>query len=79
MNSYMRVLRRRHLAIRSPAVAHLEGGDRLARLGDHGLLPGDQAEIGGGLLDLLAVVDRPSPIPMLMTTFSSTGTCILFL
>src|SRR5262249_44550933 len=39
------------------AVAHLEGGDRLARLGDHRLLTRDQPEIGGCRLDLLAIVD----------------------
>ena len=50
-------LAQRDLAADRLAVAQLEGGDRLARLGDDGLLAGDQRQIGGGLLDLLAVGD----------------------
>src|SRR5258707_1114913 len=46
-----------HLAADRLSVAQLVGGDRLAGLGDHRLLSGDQAEIIGRGLDLLAVVD----------------------
>src|SRR5262249_48275629 len=50
-------LAQRHLAADRLAVAHLECGDRLARLGDHRLLARDQAKVVGGRLDLLAIVD----------------------
>src|SRR5262245_54225998 len=38
-------------------LAQLEVGDRLARLGDHSLLAGDQAEIGSRRFHLLAIGD----------------------
>ena len=56
-NSYMRALRSVTLQPIGLTVAQLVGRDRLARLGDHRLLAGDQREIGGGRVDLLAVVD----------------------
>src|SRR5262245_1182928 len=50
-------LSQRHLAADRLAVAQLVGGDRLARLGDDRLLPGDLREVGGRRVDLLAIVD----------------------
>src|SRR5712671_4382053 len=50
-------LAQRHLAADRLPVAQLVGGDRFPGLGDHRLLTRDQAEIAGGGLDLLAVVD----------------------
>src|SRR5262249_45438578 len=47
----------RHLAADRLAVAHLESGDRLSRLGDHRLLSGNQAEVIGSSFDLLSIVD----------------------
>src|SRR5258708_5105010 len=49
-------LAQRHLAADGLAIAQLVGRDRLARLGDHDLLPGNQREIGRRIVDLLAVV-----------------------
>src|SRR4029077_1762312 len=46
-----------NLAADRLTVAQLVGRDRLARLGDHRLLAGDEREIGGGRVDLLAVGD----------------------
>src|SRR6202048_1550538 len=50
-------LAQRHLAADRLVLAQLEGRDRDARIGHHGLLAGDQRKIGGGRLGLLAVVD----------------------
>src|SRR5262249_35934285 len=50
-------LAQRHLAADRWAVTHLERGDRFPGLGDHRLLAGDEPEVGGRRLDLLAVVD----------------------
>jgi len=73
----MRVLRSVTLH-RSPVHQHLEGRDRLARLGDHGFLAGDQPEIGRRASTFLRSFTA-SPMPMLMTIFCSFGTSILFL
>src|SRR5262249_16463863 len=48
-------LAQRYLAADRLAVAHLEGCDRLARLCDHCLLARDEAEGGGGGLNLLPI------------------------
>src|SRR5215467_16295092 len=40
----------RHHAAHREILAHLEGRDRLLRLGDHGLLPGDLREVGHGVV-----------------------------
>src|SRR3546814_17912064 len=40
------------------AFAQLETGDRLLRLGNHGLLPRDQLHFRSGEFDLLLVLDR---------------------
>src|SRR5262249_16958331 len=50
-------LAQRHLAADRLAGAQLEGRDQLARLGDHRLLAGDQAEVGAPPPDLLPFAD----------------------
>src|SRR5262249_44886576 len=50
-------LAQRDLAADRLVFAQLVGRDRLARHGDHRLLAGDHAEVSGGRLHLLAVVD----------------------
>src|SRR6202142_657126 len=50
-------LTQRYLAADGLTVAQLVGGDRLARHCDHGLLAGDQRQVGGGVVHLLAVGD----------------------
>ena len=49
------LLAQRHLGADRHAFAHLEGGDRLARAGDDGLLAGDQRQILGGDRRLLGI------------------------
>ena len=51
------LLAQRHLDAQRHVFTHLEAGDRLAGMGDDGLLAGDLFEIGRSGLDLLGVVD----------------------
>src|SRR5215471_16010743 len=46
----------RHHAAHREILAHLEGGDRFLRLGDHRLLPGDLGEVGHGVVQDLLVL-----------------------
>src|SRR5215467_6099189 len=48
----------RHHAAHREVLAHLEGRDRLLRLGDHRFLPGDLGEIGHGVVQDLLVLRR---------------------
>ena len=67
-------LAQRHLGADRHALAQLEGGDRLARLGDHRLLAGDRAP--GRRPPTAPSWSRPtaSPTPMFSTILSMRGT-----
>ena len=72
-------LAQRDLGADRHVLADLERRDRLAGLGDHRLLAGDQGEVGRGRRAPSSSRPSTSPTPMLRTIFSIVGTCMAFL